>query len=873
MCMPGTGVEMSKNANSHILPFLWVHGEDEETYRHMVRVIHDANMWEFCIEARPHPDFCGEDWWHDLDIILDEAQKLGMRAWILDDRHFPTGFANGAVMNAPLGLRRRHLTHRSVAVRPGKRININIDRAVRPHDQLGPVDYALLLYGNEGKLPKKIKRDEFLAVVGMGPGAMPLDLTDTVRDGRLALNVPQGITSLEVIGLTYDSGFHRSYINMLDPDSCRILIDAVYEPHFQHLGDRFGSVIAGFFSDEPELGNGIYTRHGNVLGTEQTLPWSELLGDRLRERLGDSWRSLLPLLWVDGGDARETARARYRYMDCVTRLVESCFSEQIGSWCREHGVEYIGHVIEDNNQHARTSTSLGHYFRGLRGQSMAGIDDIGGQVRPGGEDACDRTQLGYENDGEFYHYALGKLGSSLAAIEPHMHGRAMCEIFGNYGWSEGVRLEKYLIDHFLVRGINHFVPHAFTCSPYPEKDCPPHFYAQGNNPEYRHFGALMAYTEHLCSLFDGGSVNAPVAILYHAEAEWCGKAMLMQKPARVLADNQIDFNFVPADVLSEREHYGTQIDAAGFQVNGRRYRALVIPEAEFIPVEVAQAALEMPCRVLFINALPHGLCTGEPAPEGLSACRVVTLEQLLGAVRGLIPPAATIAPASKRIRIMHYLTEDGSERYFMVNEGVETWRGSLLVPKTGDTGPDFFAYDAWSDRSYRIAHHDGAYQLELAPSQSIVLRNDSELDALPCDPEQPCGDGIEITEFELSICRAIDYPRFEQKGLVSTPHDLASTNPRFSGFLRYEADIALPTVINHAVLEITDAGEAVEVFTNGKSAGIKVVPPFRFDITALVHAGSNHLTIEVATTLERERNGAKGAAPIGLTGQVRLHVV
>ena len=31
--------------------------------------------------------------------------------------------------------------------------------------------------------------------------------------------------------------------------------------------------------------------------------------------------------------------------------------------------------------------------------------------------------------------------------------------FGNYGWQEGVRLEKYLADHFLVRG------HQLLCAP------------------------------------------------------------------------------------------------------------------------------------------------------------------------------------------------------------------------------------------------------------------------------------------------------------------------------------------------------------------------------------------------------------------------
>ena len=93
---------------------------------------------------------------------------------------------------------------------------------------------------------------------------------------------------------------------------------------------------------------------------------------------------------------------------------------------------------------------------------------------PQGEDIQLQKRFGGMRDGVFYHYALGKLGASAAAIEPLKKGRAMCEIFGNYGWQEGTYLEKYLADHFMVRGINYFVPHAFSAKDFPDPDCPPH---------------------------------------------------------------------------------------------------------------------------------------------------------------------------------------------------------------------------------------------------------------------------------------------------------------------------------------------------------------------------------------------------------------
>jgi len=87
---------LSGNGGSYILPFFWQHGEDEATLREYMQAIYDSNIREVCVESRPHPDFCGPKWWQDIDVIMDEAKKRGMRVWILDDSHFPSGYCNGA---------------------------------------------------------------------------------------------------------------------------------------------------------------------------------------------------------------------------------------------------------------------------------------------------------------------------------------------------------------------------------------------------------------------------------------------------------------------------------------------------------------------------------------------------------------------------------------------------------------------------------------------------------------------------------------------------------------------------------------------------------------------------------------------------------
>lgn len=113
---------------------------------------------------------------------------------------------------------------------------------------------------------------------------------------------------------------------------------------------------------------------------------------------------------------------------------------------------------------------------------------------------------------------------------------------------------KWLMDFLLVRGVNHFVPHAFDDF-FPDRDCPPHFGADGNDPQFAGFTQLMHYVNRAAHYLYGAEMEASGAILYHAEAEWMDKssAMLTQKPAKACYDAQIFYDIVPLDYLETAE--------------------------------------------------------------------------------------------------------------------------------------------------------------------------------------------------------------------------------------------------------------------------------------------------------------------------------
>ena len=114
---------LNKEAN-YLLPFCWQHGDHTAKIPEQIARIAESGCRALCVEARPHPDFAGPGWWRDMDVILAECKKRGMKVWILDDKHFPTGFANGAVERHP-ELRRWNLAERHVDVAgPAKGVSL-----------------------------------------------------------------------------------------------------------------------------------------------------------------------------------------------------------------------------------------------------------------------------------------------------------------------------------------------------------------------------------------------------------------------------------------------------------------------------------------------------------------------------------------------------------------------------------------------------------------------------------------------------------------------------------------------------------------------------------------------------------------------------
>lgn len=853
--MKGYQTLFGKDVQNYLYPFFWQHGESPALLREYVDKIYESGMRALCIEARPHPDFVGEKWWADVDCILSEAKKRGMKLWILDDSHFPTGFANGKIKaEYPQYLK--------------KYINC------RRYDVQGPLPKARIdLRLLKGRIWEKPEEDiEVLAVcmakrTQFGSGD-PIDaetltdITDCMRmeDRLLTVDIPAGAHSIFVVFVTKKGAEQATedYLNPLVREATQVLIDEVYEPHYAHYKEEFGGTILGFFSDEPRFGNAKGTEC--AIGTDMPLPWR----DGLVSELGFEPK-YLPLLWTKA-DGTES-EIRFLYMDLITRLYQENFTGVLGAWCSAHGVWYLGHTIEDNGAHARLGYGTGHYFRGQKGMHLAGVDVIGTQIVPGMNYHHDAFSTGGSN-GEFYHYALAKLAASAAHLDPEKGGRAMCEAFGAYGWNEGLKDMKWIADSLMARGVNYIVPHAFNPNKFPDWDCPPHFYAHGNNPQFRYFHVLSDYMNRVMSIFRDGAYPSKVGLFYPAETEWAGAYMPVEKPCRALTEQQIAFDIISRDHLK-----AAVVEENCYRINGHAFEALVFPAGKCLPgdlLPVLDTLVEKGVRIVFLEELPAAVVGSrdEALPEKLRQKAACMPLEALG-VHLADYRAFTSDEAYPDLAVGEYV-RDGRHIYMLFNESVtETLPVGLRFGEKGN----LYRYDAFADALFSVK--DGTVQL--APFESRIYVVTEEAFDVP--QEAPaCEEAFPLPEaWTAHFADSASYPDFAEELPLTCPGFVqdAKGYETKAGTVRFAAKLSLPA-LKRAVLDLGTAYETAEVFVNGTSAGVRLCRPYAFDLTPYIREGENELAIEVTNTLGTKVRDALShylpIEPFGVAGPLSLTV-
>lgn len=843
---------------NYSLPFLWLRGEDKERLRDEILAIKNSGINWFCAESRPHEGFCRDAWWDDFGFVLKTARELDMKVWLLDDKHFPTGYANG-YLEAPERAHLRKKLARQIqieAIGPAKNTSLYIDGRIRKEERF----ISAHAYRHEGE-------NDVLDASSV------IDLTDTYSDGMLYFDVPKGTwrvcVTIETAPYDYEGERLFYYIDMLNRESCESMIKAIYEPHYEHFAEYFGNTFLGFFSDEPGFLNVVNTYFNRLGDRTCSYPYRSDLCDLISKSSGlegDKCALYLSALWEDLGDV--TPLIRTHYMDTVTRLYRENFSFLLGDWCREHGVSYIGHVIEDMGAHMRLGYGSGHYFRALDGQDMAGIDIVLMQDIPG-IDASHISCLcdGGRADPSFFRYTLPKLASSHAHIQPLKKGRAMCEIFGAFGWAEGMPYMKGLADIMLCSGVNYFVPHAFSAK-IEDEDCPPHFYNGGKNIQYPFFSKLISYMGRVSHLLDGGTHKADVCVFYNAEGEWSGKDnQLFFEICQILTQGGIDFDIIPLDYLEN-----ATVKNSRLVINGEDYGALIVSRSEILPISALSCFERLAndgLDIIFTDNLPRASAEGVDISKILPKFDTVPTVSLVSDLKKRGHYHLEISgEGAKYIRFYHAKRE-GKDFYLISNEATYSdAKISLTFKEKGDC----LIYEPWGNKIYKENAKNGTLDLTIEKGNMLFVIFGEEIPENTPKFTKLCEKTALPLLFDISIMDEgeAEYKKIAEK---SAPFDISAPDkfPHFSGKIKYEA--SFDKIEGFTVLNLGEVGEIAEVWLNGEYIGTRINAPYKFDLSGALK-DKNDLTVIVTSNLAHRRRDWLSTfiqiPPSGIIGEILL---
>ena len=559
--------------------------------------------------------YLSDNFMDSVAVAVEEAEKLGMFVFLYDEAMYPSGSAGGLVVKA-------NATHASKGLR-----------------------MTVLEAGDE--IPSFGEGNWFVSALCRWEGGCRS--FDSLEEA-LAFRSQKDCT-LMVFTMVYTKGHIRGVhpgeddeepnapasADLLDPNAVKSFIRITYDAYYSRLSRHFGNTIQAIFTDEPSI-----MGRGPLPGL---IAWSHGI---LEEYIacGGKTEELDQLF------SKETNEARKAYDRAISQRLGGQYFAQLSGWCADHNIALTGHP--------HSSQDIGHlaYFQ-LPFQDMVWrfVDPL------------------KENGLEGVHSTMGKCSADSAKHRGRR--RNGNEVFGACGrsddpWNLPSEDLKWYLDWLFVRGVNMIVPHAFFFSLRGDRgdERPPD--VGMNSIWWRDYTQQSDYIKRMCALNTDSNNLTDVAVLATA-------AMLPWQPVQQLYRNQIEFNYLEADLLND-----CTIADGSVKIQKQSYRIILVDEN--LPLTAEHLELLEQCRKAGVAVRSFGDITVEELKDGYD------------------PFGIRVNYPVEGLRVTH-VEKDGVLCYLLVNEGNtdlhfhaqlpvfgqlelwDPWRGTVKSAGTGDLLP------------------------------------------------------------------------------------------------------------------------------------------------------------------------------------------
>ena len=631
-------------------PFWFLNDElKPEHLRYQLQEMCRQGVYEVVLHARKGLmiPYLSELWFERIGVILEEAEKLGMRTYIYDEDNWPSGYAGGKVFEENPDYCQWCLGVEKIVPMLGQRISV-----------------------------KEIPEKPLVAVIAVHRNETFTDITgqDWVSP---ALQHEVYVFRKERCG-------HRPcytefpYVDLLNKKATQCFVRVTHEEYKKRFPEHWGSTIKGFFTDEP----GFYQNYVYQAHNLNTIPWTKEFPEYFKEKRGYELLPYMCALWDDMDEL--SRRIRYDYFRTLTEMYNENYFKVIRDFLQEDGLVSIGHLAMEES-FSDVVQREGNFFSAMQYLDYAGIDRI------------DRERE--------------RITEKLGASAMHMQGKKFCmsETYGCFGWHLTLEEMKAEADWQYVQGVNKLVPHAFFSSTedFRKTECPPSEFVQ--NTFWPYFKGFADYISRLSYVMSEGVFKANTLLYYPITSCWEGfQPLYTEKLAKIDASfreiahtllcGQVDY-----DIFDDASAENVLGDTSCYQV-------AILPCITNLPAETAQALVRFCERggwvFSFVDDFYASLPQDDEKVKGywkrLTKCptykKIVSVEELMSYYDEKQLWELKLDRRNKHIKYQHRLIE-GGDLYFVINESEQEVTHVLTIPTTGNA----YRLDAESGEVHSLA--------------------------------------------------------------------------------------------------------------------------------------------------------------------------
>lgn len=612
---------LSPEAMDRGVPFwAWNCTVDEEKIEEQLRIFQIMGLGGAVIHARNglNTEYMGDRFMELVRFTVGRASEMGLRIWLYDEDRWPSGCAGGEITKDKR-MRRKHLL---------------LTRRQMEHGT-----------------------DETAYETGT-PLLLASFSIDFDENGRMRsfCRCAEGDWHAYALTDADDPRFNgQGYVDTMSREAIGRFRDHTYEGYRSALAEEFGRTVEAIFTDEPQVTRAEMPSAGGD-GAEALLPWTADLEETYREAFGSSLTDRIPELVFDYADG-SAPQTRYRFHRHVADRFREAFSETLGSYCREKGITFTGHMLFENDLEQQTKC-LGDMMPSYSSYGIPGIDVLCGV------------------------FELTAAKQVQSAARQNRQKRIMCECYGVTDWKSDFRdyMEQGCWQAAL--GVTDRVPHLTWMSMLGEgkRDYPACFGYQ--SPWHREYRRVEDYFARLNNVLREGETEGRVAVLHPIESYWmcfgtkkdtaAERAEMehaFQRLCRTLLFGCHDFDYINETTLPElyREEDGG--------VGVARYRAVVIPRLLTVrssTLEILRRMKEKGVRLLLLDRAPHWVDGAESDAAHVlnDLCETVSESELLSRLRDLRVAEITENGMATDDLICVERRFDGDDRWLYLCRGV-----------------------------------------------------------------------------------------------------------------------------------------------------------------------------------------------------------